>query len=69
MTTFTSTELTAILVQIVIALVIIRRSYAMTQGVPYSVLRLVVFPGLVLVLWGFDELGSILLIPLALPYL
>lgn len=68
-TTFTSVELTAILVQVIIALLIVRRSYAMTQGVPYSTVRLVVFPGLVLVLWAFDELGSILLTPLALPIL
>jgi len=53
----------------VIALLVIRRSYAMTQGVPYSAPRLVVLPALILVLWGVSELESVLLTPWALPYL
>lgn len=68
-TAYTSTELTAIIIQVLIAFLVIRRSYAMTQGVPYSVARLVGFPALILVLWGFSELESILLTPWALPYL
>jgi hypothetical protein len=66
---YTSGELTAILIQVVIVLVVLRRSYAMTQGVPYSGLRLVVLPALILVIWGVTELESILLTPWALPYL
>jgi len=69
LTSYTSAELTAILIQVVIALLVIRRSYAMTQGVPYSALRLVVLPALILVLWGVSEVESILLTPWALPYL
>ncbi|HLM92093.1 MAG TPA: hypothetical protein VK424_08660 [Thermoplasmata archaeon] len=69
MTSYTSAELTAILIQVVIALLVIRRSYAMTQGVPYSAPRLVVLPALILVLWGVSELESVLLTPWALPYL
>ncbi len=68
-TSYSSAELTAILIQVVIALLVIRRSYAMTQGVPYSAARLVVLPVLVLVLWGGSELESVLLTPWALPYL
>ncbi len=69
MTDYTSAELTAILIQVVIVLVIIRRSYAMTQGVPYSGARLAVLPVLLLILWGVSELESVLLTPWALPYL
>ncbi|MCI4346814.1 MAG: hypothetical protein L3K07_08725 [Thermoplasmata archaeon] len=64
-----SAESTAILVQLVIVLLIIRRSYAMTQGVGYSALILGVVPVLLLVLWGVTELESTLLTPWALPYL
>ena len=67
MTDYTSAELTAILIQVVIVLVIIRRSYAMTQGVPYSGARLAVLPVLLLILWGVSELESVLLTPWALP--
>ena len=69
MADYTSPELTAIVVQVVIVLLIVRRSYAMTQGVPFSSLRLVVLPALILALWGFSELESIFLTPWALPYL
>lgn len=67
--TYTSAELTAIFIQVVIVLLVLRRSYAMTQGVPYSAPRLVLLPGLVLVLWGVSELESTLLTPWAVPYL
>lgn len=69
LTSYTSAELTAILIQVVIALLVIRRSYTMTQGVPYSAPRLVVLPALILILWGVSELESVLLTPWALPYL
>jgi hypothetical protein len=69
MTSYTSAEATAIFIQIVIALVIVRRAYAMSQGVSYSVARLALAPALILFLWLVSELGSLLLIPWALPYL
>ena len=69
MTSYTSPELTAIVIQVAIVLVILRRSYAMTQGVPYSKLRLVALPALILILWGLSELESTLLTPWAFPYL
>jgi len=68
-TTYNSAELTAILIQVVIVLIIIRRAYAMTKGVPYSPIRLLVLPVLILILWGVSELESVLLTPWALPYL
>jgi len=68
-TTYTSAEGTAIFVQVVIALVIVRRAYAMSQGVSYSVARLVFAPALIMFLWLVSELESILLTPWALPYL
>jgi hypothetical protein len=68
-TSYTTAEFTAILIQVVIVLVIVRRSYAMTQGVPFSLARLVVMPALILVLWGITELESTLLTPWAIPYL
>ncbi|MCI4352651.1 MAG: hypothetical protein L3K14_04605 [Thermoplasmata archaeon] len=69
MTDYTSPELTAILIQFVIVLVIIRRSYAMTQGVPFSSLRNAAVPALILILWGVSELESFFLTPWARPYL
>jgi hypothetical protein len=69
LTSYTSAELTAILIQVVVALVVIRRSFAMARGVPYSPLRLAVLPALVLFLWGVSELESTLLTPWASPYL
>jgi hypothetical protein len=69
LTSYTSAELTAILVQVAIALLVVRRSYAMTQGVPYSSARLLILPVLLLVLWSVTELESILLTPWAVPYL
>jgi len=69
MTSYTTGELTAIVIQVAIVLLILRRSYAMAQGVPFSAARLVALPALILVLWGLSELESILLTPWALPYL
>ncbi|MCI4364443.1 MAG: hypothetical protein L3K10_00020 [Thermoplasmata archaeon] len=69
MTGLTSSELTAVFIQVVIVLLIVRRSYAMTQGVAYSSARLIFLPILILVLWGVSELESILLTPWSLPYL
>jgi hypothetical protein len=68
-TDYSSAELTAIAVQVLIVLLVIRRSYRMTQGVRYSVARLVLLPILVLFLWGLIELESLLLTPWAVPYL
>jgi hypothetical protein len=69
MTTYTASELTAIGIQLVIVLLVIRRSYAMAKGVPYSVVRLAVLPVLIGVIWGLTELESVLLTPWAVPYL
>jgi hypothetical protein len=69
LTNYTSAELTAILIQVVIVLIIIRRSYLMTKGVPYSATRLAALPVLILILWVVSELESILLTPWAVPYL
>lgn len=69
MTGLSSSELTAILIQAVIVLLIARRSYAMSQGVPFSRVRLLLLPILILVLWGVSELESIFLTPWAVPYL
>lgn len=69
MASFTSGELIAIVIQLLIVLLVLRRSYAMVGGVPYSAPRLVLLPGLILVIWGLDELESLLLTPWALPYL
>jgi hypothetical protein len=68
-TSFTSPELTAILIQLVIVLLIVRRSYAMTRGVPYSGFRLSFVAGLILFLWAVTELESTFLTPWAVPYL
>ncbi|MCI4349100.1 MAG: hypothetical protein L3J93_02630 [Thermoplasmata archaeon] len=64
-----STEFVAVFVQVLIVLVILRRSIAMTRGVPYSTVRLVVLPVLILLIWVVDELESFYLSPFALPYL
>ena len=69
MTSYTTPELTAIGIQVVIVLLIVRRSYFMTKGVPYSGLRLVALPVLILILWAVSELQSLLLTPWAIPYL
>jgi len=66
---YTSAELAAIIIQVAIVLLIVRRSWAMMHGVPYSVARLVALPALILILWGLSELESILLTAWALPYL
>jgi hypothetical protein len=68
-TGLSSSDYTAIFIQAVIVLVIARRSYAMSQGVPFSRARLVLVPILILTLWGVSELESIFLTPWALPYL
>jgi hypothetical protein len=68
-TAYTSAEATAVLVQLLIVALIVRRSYAMSKGVPYSTARLVILPMLILFLWGLSELESLLLTPWALPYL
>jgi hypothetical protein len=68
-TGFTSGEFTAIAIQLLIVLVVIRRSYLMAEGVPYSVARLAALPVLILILWAFVELESLLLTPWAVPYL
>lgn len=60
---------TAIVVEVVIVLLVARRSYAMSQGVRYSSARLVILPAVIGVLWAFTELESLLLTPWALPYL
>lgn len=71
MTSFTSGELTSIVIDLVIVLVVARRIYAMTQGVPISALRISVIPVVLLAvfLWGSTEFESVVLIPWALPYL
>lgn len=69
MTSYSSGELTAIAIQGVIVLIVIRRSYSMAKGVPYSGLRLVALPVLIMILWAVSELESIFLTPWALPYL
>jgi hypothetical protein len=69
LTSYSSPELFAIGLQVVIVLLIVRRSYSMARGVPYNGLRLAVVPALILFLWGLSELQSLLLTPWALPYL
>lgn len=69
MNSYTSGELTAIMISAIVALVVARRSYSLTRGVPYSAARLIALPALVLVLWGASEAESVLLTPWALPYL
>lgn len=69
MTGLSSSDYTTIFIQVVIVLLIARRSYAMSQGVAFSRARLVLLPILILILWGVSELESIFLTPWALPYL
>jgi len=69
MVSLSSAELTAIGVQLLIVLLVVRRSYRMTQGVPVSVVRLAVFPALLVLLWALTTLESIFLTPWAIPYL
>ncbi|MCI4373278.1 MAG: hypothetical protein L3K02_06525 [Thermoplasmata archaeon] len=69
MASYNSAELTAIVIQLIIVLVIVRRSYLMTQGVPYSLSRLAITPVLILFLWAVTELESTFLTPWAIPYL
>jgi hypothetical protein len=69
LTTYTSAEFSAIFIELVIALVIIGRSVAMTRGVSYSLARIILMPILILILWGVSELESLLLTPWAWPYL
>jgi hypothetical protein len=69
LTDFTSAELTAIFIQVVIVLIVARRSYSMTRGVPFSSARLAALPALIVVLWTVSELESLLLTPWAFPYL
>jgi len=69
LTDYTSAEFTAIFIQLFIVLIIVRRSYFMTKGVPYSAARLAALPVLILILWTVSELESLLLTPWALPYL
>lgn len=69
MVSFTSGEATSVLVSVLIALAVARRSYAMTRGVPYAAWRLVVLPVLIGVVWVATILESLLLIPWSLPYL
>jgi hypothetical protein len=66
---YSAAEIASIFVQVIIVLVIVRRSYRMTQGVPYSLARLVALPTLILALWMLDEVQSLLLTPWAFPYL
>jgi hypothetical protein len=67
--TSSSALILPIVIEVVMVLVILRRSYRMSRGVPYSGSRLVALPVLLLVLWGFTELESLPLTPWALPYL
>lgn len=69
MSGYTSAEATAIVIQLIIVLVIVRRSYAMAQGVTYSLARLILLPVLIVVLWAGSELESVALTPWAVPYL
>ncbi|MCI4368603.1 MAG: hypothetical protein L3K09_03465 [Thermoplasmata archaeon] len=66
---YSSPELFAIAIQLAIVLLIVRRSYAMTKGVQYSLTRLAVLPAVILFLWALSELEQVLLTPWALPYL
>jgi hypothetical protein len=66
---YSSAVATAVLIQLIVILIIARRSYAMTRGVPYSTFRIALLPGVLLALWVVYELESLLLIPWAFPYL
>ncbi len=69
MTSYSPAIVLAVVIELAIALVIVRRSYLMSQGVSYSVARLVIAPVLLVFLWVLSELESLLLTPWALPYL
>jgi hypothetical protein len=69
MTAYSTALIAPVVIQLVIVAVVVRRSYQMSQGVPYSVLRLVAVPVLLLILWAATEAASTLLTPWALPYL
>ncbi|HYA11026.1 MAG TPA: hypothetical protein VEH10_05090 [Thermoplasmata archaeon] len=68
MGTLSGSEATVVLVEVAILLVILRRSYLMSRGVPYSPARLLLAPVLILFLWCLVELEAPLLTPLAIPY-
>jgi hypothetical protein len=69
MTAYSTALIAPIVIQLVIVAVVVRRSYLMSQGVPYSVFRLVAVPVLLLILWAATEAASTLLTRWALPYL
>ena len=62
-------ETLAIGIQLLVALAIVRRSYSVSQGVPFSAARVLVSPVLIVVLWAVTEVESIALTPWAVPYL
>lgn len=64
-----SSTYVTILITVVIALVVLRRSYLMSKGVPYSPGRLALLPALLVILWGLTEAESTLLTPWSFPYL
>jgi hypothetical protein len=65
----TSAAIVPIIVQLAIALIVLRQPCLMAQGVPYSLPCLILLPGLLPVLWGLTELESTLFTPWALPFL
>ena len=69
MAALTSAAITPIALELLIVLLVVRRSYWMAKGVRFTLGRLVVLPALLLVLWAFTALESVLLTPWALPYL
>lgn len=69
MTSYTSSELLAIVIQLVIVLLIARRSYQMTLGVSYSIARLALLPIVIGFLWLLNVLGALALVPGWAPYL
>ncbi|HEV2317761.1 MAG TPA: hypothetical protein VGV89_09360 [Thermoplasmata archaeon] len=64
-----SSEATALAIEALIVLVIARRSYSLTQGVPYSPVRLAASSVLILFIWTVSELEAFALTPWAFPYL
>jgi hypothetical protein len=69
LTALSSAAVTAIFVQLLIVLLVVRRSYNMARGVRYSSARLAVIPVLILLLWIVTELEATALTPWAIPYL
>ena len=65
----TSAELTTVVVDLLIALFIARRSYNMTVGVAFSTARFAATLVLIFLVWALNEAESLLLIPWALPSL